>query len=403
ASPPPPDAHGGPRSSPTSGERAPSRQQMAAAQVAKRKAALHGRGLMENAFLRAAGPKDCGGRSSGGGGGGLGSPRNHMHATESPSAALGFVEPPSLNDEAAAGGVGSTAGDRRHSGSSIPDHDNPWDAAILNHPEHSNDSAKHRRGSGRAPHKTQGSSHHPHGAGAGGGGAGCGGQRQERTSPAVAVFPRANLENGSAAHSASTGAGAGSNPDLHNNTNQHQHHPHHHHHHQQSAPRLTIEAPPAPMGVRGSRRRRDHGHSGEDSPPPPGARRGGELVTSPGYKELAASKDWDKHEQSSRSLATSAVGSAAGGGGGGGLSPRFLELLSPGRRGGGGGRGGAVGGGAGNAVQGIAAATAASLEAVRGMKMLQSFRAHTGPVWCAEFSRKGQYLATGGADGLVKV
>lgn len=157
------------------------------------------------------------------------------------------------------------------------------------------------------------------------------------------------------------------------------------------------------MGVRGSRRRRDHGHSGEDSPPPPGARRGGELVTSPGYKELAASKDWDKHEQSSRSLATSAVGSAAGGGGGGGLSPRFLELLSPGRRGGGGGRGGAVGGGAGNAVQGIAAATAASLEAVRGMKMLQSFRAHTGPVWCAEFSRKGQYLATGGADGLVKV
>ncbi|CAN0373345.1 unnamed protein product, partial [Hapterophycus canaliculatus] len=37
------------------------------------------------------------------------------------------------------------------------------------------------------------------------------------------------------------------------------------------------------------------------------------------------------------------------------------------------------------------------------MKMLQHFRAHAGAVWCAEFSRKGQYLATGGADGLVKV
>ncbi|CAM9930579.1 unnamed protein product, partial [Laminaria digitata] len=84
-------------------------------------------------------------------------------------------------------------------------------------------------------------------------------------------------------------------------------------------------------------------------------------------------------------LAAAAVGdgptAGTGGGGGGGAS----RMLSP------------------NAGAAAAAATASAMGAVKGMKLLQYFRAHTGAVWCAEFSRKGQYLATGGADGLVKI
>lgn len=153
--------------------------------------------------------------------------------------------------------------------------------------------------------------------------------------------------------------------------------------------RLTIDPGAAPASIfKGSRRRRDSVQSGEDSPlGPAAARRGGELQMSPGFREVA-NMDWDSH--STGPLVPGSVSN--GGGGGGGLSPRFLGLLSPGRR----------SGGDGNAAV-MAAATAASLEAVKGMKLLQNFRAHTGAVWCAEFSRKGQYLATGGADGLVKV
>lgn len=103
-------------------------------------------------------------------------------------------------------------------------------------------------------------------------------------------------------------------------------------------------------------------------------RTGGELQLSPGYQALAAA----------------ATGHAGGGGGGGGkggggyMSPAS-RVLSP--------------------KSGVAAeaAAAAAMDEVKNMTMLQHFRAHAGAVWCAEFSRKGQYLATGGADGLVKV
>lgn len=94
-------------------------------------------------------------------------------------------------------------------------------------------------------------------------------------------------------------------------------------------------------------------------------RSGAELQLSPGFQALAAA----------------AVGLV------GGHSPtsKFTSIMSP------------------KSGTAQTAAISETMAAVKGMKLLQHFRAHAGPVWCAEFSRKGQYLATGGADGLVKV
>lgn len=96
---------------------------------------------------------------------------------------------------------------------------------------------------------------------------------------------------------------------------------------------------------------------------------GGDILMSPGYKALAAA--------------------AVGGQPGGSLSPlrssMIQSIVSP--------RTGAA----------KAEAVDKAMDLMENMKPLQRFRAHAGAVWCAEFSRKGHYLATGGADGLVKV
>lgn len=151
--------------------------------------------------------------------------------------------------------------------------------------------------------------------------------------------------------------------------------------------RLTIDpkAGPTSGGTGGNKHlHRDHG---EESPLPGGGRGGGaEPPLSPGFRVLADT-DWDNQS----------TGSLVPGGTSVSSSPRISGALTP--RGGGGG--GGVEGVKTAAV--VAASKVASLEAVKGMKLLQHFRAHTGAVSCAEFSRKGQYLATGGADGLVKV
>lgn len=95
----------------------------------------------------------------------------------------------------------------------------------------------------------------------------------------------------------------------------------------------------------------------------------GDMLLSPGYKALAAA--------------------AVGGQPGGSLSPlrssMIHSIVSP--------RTGAA----------RAEALDKAMDEMEKMKPLQRFRAHAGAVWCAEFSRKGHYLATGGADGLVKV
>lgn len=168
-----PNEQSDPRTSPTSADRAPTRQEMAAAQVAKRKAALQGRGLMENAFLKATGTLP------------LGSPRS-LSGTDSiataasagwnaalpgatpDGAARGLQPPPIVTapEDLAAG----SAEQRRLSASAVPDQ-SPWDAAILQ----SEHEGTKRRSLGRTPHK-QHASHHHHGGG---------GQRQVRERDSV--------------------------------------------------------------------------------------------------------------------------------------------------------------------------------------------------------------------------
>eukprot|EP00904_Undaria_pinnatifida_P010912 jgi/Undpi1/6951/HiC_scaffold_21.g09425.m1 len=107
---PPPSAPGAPRTSPGSGERGPTRQEMAAAQGAKRREALKsGRSLMENAFLKGVAV----GGAGGGGGGLMAAAAAAAAGGGAAGAADGGKKPPPLRltsaggDDAAGGGVGS--------------------------------------------------------------------------------------------------------------------------------------------------------------------------------------------------------------------------------------------------------------------------------------------------------
>lgn len=345
-SPPPSTSTPKAKSSPGSGERVPTRQEMAAAQVAKRKAALAGgRGLMENAFLAAAA-----GNSSK-------LPLQGCGGVPTTSTAPASVHQTSALSNASVNTLGHV---ERHGGfatsitvegpSSPP------------HLEHSEDGDGLVGGEGfGGDSKSRRSSRENAGTHAGHSGPGL---RSSRKSSAGGIYDcsgidaqqRPSLSGDSgldASGGGSGGIGAARRP--------------------ASLGKLRDDAD---TGLRRQRRSSTGASGDSDSPRPDGSRAKRSTPTGQPLQADASASHGEPGGTLSLSLSPRTLMAE--------LSPRAVEKKQ-------------------KAASAAAAAAAASLAAVGSMQLLQHFKAHTGAVWCAEFSRKGQYLATGGADGLVKV